>query len=203
MRQTKYVVRMTKEGSTKIVTFMTSRAGFLMLDVAILVFYSEYVLSSTLSIYSTLIAIVWRDYDAAYLFIFWFLFILWWGCWYTNISPSDKKSLILSWPERPVGLLLLFPNYLPFWKGMAHLNKLEFPSPGDTLCQAWLKLVQWFWRRRFLKVVNLFWLFTNYLLFGKGVTFHLNKLESHSPRDTLCKGWLKLAQWFWRRRWKC
>ena len=30
--------------------------------------YSEYVLSSTLSIYSTLIAIVLRDYDAAYLF---------------------------------------------------------------------------------------------------------------------------------------
>ena len=28
--------------------------------------YSEYVLSSTLSIYSTLIAIVLRDYDAAF-----------------------------------------------------------------------------------------------------------------------------------------
>ena len=30
--------------------------------------YNEYVLSSTLSIYSTLIAIVLRDYGAAYLF---------------------------------------------------------------------------------------------------------------------------------------
>ena len=30
--------------------------------------YSEYVFSSTLSIYNTLIAIVLREYDAAYLF---------------------------------------------------------------------------------------------------------------------------------------
>ena len=32
---------------------------------------------------------------------------------------------------------------------------------------------------------------------------HLNKLESASLKDALCKVWLKLAQWFWRRRWKC
>ena len=30
-----------------------------------------------------------------------------------------------------------------------HLNKLEFPSPQDALCQDWLNLAQWFWRRRF------------------------------------------------------
>ena len=35
IRQTKYVVMMTKEGSTKIVDFMTPRAGVLMLGVAI------------------------------------------------------------------------------------------------------------------------------------------------------------------------
>ena len=28
----------------------------------------------------------------------------------------------------------------------------------------------------------------------------LNKLESSSPNDALCQVWLKLAQWFWRRR---
>ena len=33
-------------------------------------------------------------------------------------------------------------------------------------------------------------------------TFHLNKFES-SPKDTLCQFWLKLAQWFWRRRRIC
>ena len=30
-----------------------------------------------------------------------------------------------------------------------HLNKLESPSPKDALCQDWLKLAQWFWRRIF------------------------------------------------------
>ena len=61
---------MTKEGlpGTKIVNFMTLRAGVLMLGRGHISHYSEYVLSSSLSIYSTLIAIVLRDYDAAYLF---------------------------------------------------------------------------------------------------------------------------------------
>ena len=52
---------MTKEGSTKIVNFMTPRAVVLMLGRGHICHYSEYVLSSTLSIYSTLIAIVLRD----------------------------------------------------------------------------------------------------------------------------------------------
>ena len=99
-----------------------------------------------------------------------------------------------------VKLFLLFPNYLPFGKGVAlHLNKLKSLS----LCQVWLKLAQWFWRIKFLKVVNLFLLFPNYLPSGKGVALHLNKPEFPSSRNTLCQVWLKLAQWFWRRRWKC
>ena len=28
-----------------------------------------------------------------------------------------------------------------------HLNKLESPSPKNALCQVWLKLANWFWRR--------------------------------------------------------
>ena len=69
MRQTKYMykVMMTKEGSSQIVNFMTPGAGVLMLGRGHISHYSEYVLSSTLSIYSTLIAIVLRDYDAAFL----------------------------------------------------------------------------------------------------------------------------------------
>ena len=40
-------------------------------------------------------------------------------------------------------------RYLPLKKWLAlHLNTLEFPSPNDALCQVWLKLAQWFWRRR-------------------------------------------------------
>ena len=49
---------MLKEGSNKIVNFMTLGARFLMLGRGHISHYSEYVVSSTLSIYSTLIAIV-------------------------------------------------------------------------------------------------------------------------------------------------
>ena len=45
----------------------------------------------------------------------------------------------------------------------------------DALCQVWLKLAQWFWRRRFLNIVNEFSLFRNYLPLEKGMALHLNK----------------------------
>ena len=55
----------------------------------------------------------------------------------------------------------------------------------------------------FFNFINLFLLFLNYLPLEKGGALYLNKLEFPSPKDTLCQVWLKLAQWFWRRRWKC
>ena len=54
----------------------------------------------------------------------------------------------------------------------------------------------------FFDYVNAFLLFRNYLPLEKGRAFHLNKLESPPPKDALCQVWLKLTQWFWRRRWK-
>ena len=30
-----------------------------------------------------------------------------------------------------------------------------------------------------------------------------NWFFSSSPKNVLCQVWLKLAQWFWRRKWKC
>ena len=94
----------------------------------------------------------------------------------------------------------LFRNYLPLEKGGAlHLNKLESPLLKDALCQVWLKLARWFWRRRFFNFVNVFSLFRNYLPLEEGEALHLNKLKSPSPKDALCQVWLKLAQWFWRR----
>ena len=53
--QTKCIVMMTKEGCTKIIKFHISH-------------FSEYVFSSSLSIYFTLIAIVLKDYDAVLLY---------------------------------------------------------------------------------------------------------------------------------------
>jgi hypothetical protein len=83
------------------------------------------------------------------------------------------------------------------------LNKLEFPSPKNNVYQVWLNLASWFWRRRFLKIFNIFLLFCYYLPLEKGYPLPLNKLESPSPKDDLCQVWLKLVQWFWRRSRKC
>ena len=44
-----------------------------------------------------------------------------------------------------------------------HLNKLEYSSPMNALCQVWLKLAQKFWRRGFLNFGNVFSLFRHYL----------------------------------------
>ena len=31
--------------------------------------------------------------------------------------------------------------------------KVESPFPKDTFCQVWLKLAQWFWRRKFCQCI--------------------------------------------------
>ena len=86
------------------------------------------------------------------------------------------------------------------WPYIWKKKQLESSSLKDALCQVWLKMPQWFWRRRLLKVFNVFFLLPNYLPFEKGVALPLNKRESPSPKDALCQVWLKLAQWFWIRR---
>ena len=130
-------------------------------------------------------------------------------------SPLPKDALCQVWLKltqclwrrrflNVVNVFSLFRYYLPLEKSRAlHLNKLESPSPKDALCKVWLKLAQWFWRRRFFNFFNVFSLFCNYLPLEKGMALHLNKLESPLSKDALCHVWLKLAQWFWRRRWKC
>ena len=61
------MIMMTKEGFTEIVNFMASVAGVHMVGRGHISHYNDYGLSSTLSIYSTLVAIVLRDYTVAFL----------------------------------------------------------------------------------------------------------------------------------------
>jgi hypothetical protein len=45
-------------------------------------------------------------------------------------------------------VFFFFRYYLPLEKAdPLHLYKLDTPLPKDDLCQVWLKLAQWFWRR--------------------------------------------------------
>ena len=110
-------------------------------------------------------------------------------------SPSPKDALCQVWLKLAQrfwrrffnfdNVFSLFHNYLPLEKERAlHLNKLESSSPKDALCQVWLKLAQWFWRRNFFTINfdNVFSLFHNYLPLKKGGALHLNQLESLSPK---------------------
>ena len=110
------------------------------------------------------------------------------GCFVSSLVKIG--SVDLEKKKYFVHVFLLFRYYLPLEKGRGlHLKKLESPSSKDALCQVWIKLAQWFWRR-FLNFVNVFSLFPNYLPLEKGGALHLKKLESPSPRMFCAKfGW--------------
>ena len=55
-----------------------------------------------------------------------------------------------------------------------HLNKLEYPSSSDALCQVWLKFDPVVLEKKIFKCCQ--WIF---------MPLHLNKLNSPSPKDTL------------------
>jgi hypothetical protein len=83
-------------------------------------------------------------------------------------------------------VFLLFRYYLPLKKGYPlRLNKLESPLPKDDLCQVWLKLAQWFWRRKFLNDTNPFLDFCDYLPVEEDLALYLNKLDFTSSKDNL------------------
>ena len=91
------------------------------------------------------------------------------GPWATSLTWETNEYIFLKFAN----IFSLFCYYLPLEKGEAlHLNKLESPSSKDTLCQVWLKLTHWFWRRKFLKFINVFSLFHNYLPLEKGRALH-------------------------------
>ena len=78
----------------------------------------------------------------------------------------------------------------PLWKGWAlHLNKLESSSSKDDLCQVWLKLAQWFWRRRFLKLSMYFRSFVTISPWKRASPFILTNLNSLHSRLCAKFGW--------------
>jgi hypothetical protein len=78
----------------------------------------------------------------------------------------------------------LFRYYLSLEKGNPLLlSKLESPPYKNDLCQVWLKLAQWSWRKRLLNNPTLFFTFCDY--------FWTN-LNSLHPRIICIK-----FDWFW------
>ena len=68
--------------------------------------------------------------------------------------------------------------------------------------QSLVEIGQWFLRRRFLNVVNVFSLFRKFLPLVTGMTIRLN-IDQHMnplhPKDALYQVWLKMTQWFLKR----
>ena len=93
------------------------------------------------------------------------------------ISPCKRAGTFIWTNLNPLHLRILCATFRPNWLSCS----------GEEV-------------RNFL---NVFSLFRNYLPFEMGGPFIWEKIESPSPKDALCQIWLKLAQWFWRRRWKC
>jgi hypothetical protein len=103
-------------------------------------------------------------------------------------------------------VFLLFRDYLPLESdNPLPLKTLESSLSKDDLCQVWLKLAQWFWRKIFLICTKFAWiwpgsgekiffkkssafsLFHYYLPLERGYPLSLNKLISPLPKDDLCQ----------------
>ena len=128
--------------------------------------------------------------------IIWILFTQ--GCFVPSLveigSVILEKKIFFNF----INVFSLFRNYLPLEKGRAlYLNKTLIP-----FTQGWFEPVEIgsvvLEKENFWNFVNVFLPFCNYLPLKKSRVLDFNKLESLHPR-MLCA---KLAQWFWRRRWK-
>ena len=125
----------------------------------------------------------------------------------TEHTSRETWATSLTWENTGedlnfVNVFLLFRNYHNLEKGgYLHLNKFEFPFTKGCFEPSLVEIGPVVLEMKILlKFVNVFLLFHNYIHLEKGAALFLNKLGFRSPKDALCKVWLKLAKWFWRRR---
>ena len=84
----------------------------------------------------------------------------------------------------------------PLVKGrVPSLNKFESPSSEDAFCQVWLKLAQWFWRRRFFLILSMYFRYFIIISPWKRAGFFIwTKLNPLHPRMLCAKfGWYWLS----------
>ena len=90
-------------------------------------------------------------------------------------NQTDLICKTLSWDFLNfVNIISLFRNYLLCKRVRSFIwINLNPVHPKILLYQVWLKLDQWFLRRRFLNFVNVFLLFRNYLPLEKDMALQL------------------------------
>ena len=93
-------------------------------------------------------------------------------------------------------------KYFPMENGVAlHQNKLEFPaSPKDAFVKFHRNCPCGYKEEEYLMLSMYFKLLHYYLPLEKGMKLHLNKVESHFPKNAKCKVWWKLTKRIWKRR---
>ena len=126
------------------------------------------------------------------------------------VISLSKVYVIFGWILSSISSMLI-------WSKLNHLCYLVFISPwkrmGPFICTNVNSLYPrmhcakfgWNWpsgsgERRIFIFVNVFLLFGYYLPLEKNGAFYLNKLDSSSPKNALCKVWLKLARLFGKGR---
>ena len=125
---------------------------------------------------------------------------------WTNLNPPHPNIICAkigwNWPSGSgeddfLNSSMYFRNFViisPWKRGASlHLNKLESPSPKNSL-----KLAQWFWGRWFFNFYSKFSQLSPLRTDGALLMDILNSLNL--MKDDLCQIWLKLPQCFWRRR---
>ena len=86
------------------------------------------------------------------------------------------------------------------WKRMVPFIWIWTPSPKNAFAMFGFRIGSVVLEKKIFKFRQCIFSIKNYLPLEKGGALHLDKLESPSPKDALCQVLLKLAQWFWGRR---
>ena len=115
--------------------------------------------------------------------------------WRKQFKSTNTYEYVITLIRRRKTYYLLFENQI-----VPYFNKLKSPLAKDAWCQVWIKVAQWFLRRRHLNFVNVFSLFRNYLPLQKGCGF-CSLEETWIPFSQGCL--VENGPVVWRRRWKC
>ena len=90
-------------------------------------------------------------------------------------------------------IILKFHYNLPLEADAAlHLNKFDSPSPKEAVANVWLKLAQWFRKRRFLNIFNVILQFPYHPPWKRAVFFIWINLNPFQPK-MLCA----IFDWNW------
>ena len=89
----------------------------------------------------------------------------------------------------------------PLGKGQGpSFEQTWIPFTQGSFVTSWVEIGSVFLKKEIFKFWQLIFAISQLSPFRKENAFHVNKLETPSPKDALCQIWLKLAQLFWRRR---